>query len=71
MMFRSHPRSARRGPGRTLLYANAAAQDSFCAGTTCTITEIYDQSGHGNNLTPGPAGGNGGADSPAIANALR
>src|ERR1700733_14515630 len=32
-------------------YANAAAQDSFCAGTTCTITEIYDQSGHGNNLT--------------------
>ncbi|MCW2907635.1 MAG: xlnA 3, partial [Actinomycetia bacterium] len=21
-------------------YANAAAQDSFCAGTTCTITEI-------------------------------
>jgi uncharacterized protein (DUF2141 family) len=32
-------------------YANAAAQDSFCAGTTCVITEIYDQSGHGNNLT--------------------
>ena len=51
-------------------YANAAAQNSFCAGTTCTITEIYDQSGHGNNLTPGPAGGNGGADSPAVANAL-
>jgi len=51
-------------------YANAAAQDSFCAGTTCTITEIYDQSGHGNNLTPGPAGGNGGADSPANATAL-
>ncbi|HEY2578662.1 MAG TPA: arabinofuranosidase catalytic domain-containing protein [Streptosporangiaceae bacterium] len=51
-------------------YANAAAQDSFCAGTTCTITEIYDQSGHGNNLTPGPAGGNGGADSPANASAL-
>ena len=38
-------------------YANAAAQDSFCAGTYCTITEIYDQSGHGNNLTIGPAGG--------------
>jgi non-reducing end alpha-L-arabinofuranosidase len=43
-------------------YANAAAQDSFCSGTYCTITEIYDQSGHGNNLTIGPAGGNGGAD---------
>ena len=51
-------------------YANAAAQDSFCAGTTCTITEIYDQSGHGNNLTPGPAGGNGKADTPANASAL-
>jgi non-reducing end alpha-L-arabinofuranosidase len=38
-------------------YANAAAQDSFCAGTTCVITEIYDQSGHGNNLTQAPAGG--------------
>src|SRR5689334_923467 len=24
-------------------YANAAAQDSFCANTTCTITIIYDQ----------------------------
>ena len=36
--------------------ANAAAQDSFCAGTTCVITEIYDQSGHGNNLTEAPGG---------------
>jgi hypothetical protein len=51
-------------------YANAAAQDSFCAGTYCTITEIYDQSGHGNNLTIGPAGGNGGADIGANAAAL-
>src|SRR4051795_11936890 len=24
-------------------YANAAAQDSFCSGTTCVITIIYDQ----------------------------
>jgi hypothetical protein len=32
-------------------YANAAAQDKFCAGTSCTITVIYDQSGEGNNLT--------------------
>ena len=38
-------------------YANAAAQDSFCANTTCVITVIYDQSGHGNNLTQAPAGG--------------
>jgi hypothetical protein len=37
--------------------ANAAAQDSFCANTTCLITIIYDQSGHGNNLTQAPAGG--------------
>ncbi len=38
-------------------YANASAQDSFCAGTTCVIAVIYDQSGYGNNLTPAPAGG--------------
>jgi len=25
-------------------YANAAAQNTFCAGTSCTITEIFDQS---------------------------
>jgi non-reducing end alpha-L-arabinofuranosidase len=38
-------------------YANAATQQSFCKGTYCEITEIYDQSGHGNNLTDAPAGG--------------
>ena len=38
-------------------FANAAAQNSFCSGTTCVITEIYDQSGHGNNLTDAPGGG--------------
>jgi hypothetical protein len=37
--------------------ANAPTQDSFCAGTSCVITVIYDQSGRGNNLTPAPAGG--------------
>jgi hypothetical protein len=37
--------------------ANAATQNSFCSGTTCVVTEIYDQSGHGNNLTDAPAGG--------------
>ncbi|MEV0229683.1 alpha-L-arabinofuranosidase B [Nonomuraea sp. NPDC050786] len=38
-------------------YANAATQDSFCAGTTCLITIIYDQSGRGNHLTQAPPGG--------------
>jgi hypothetical protein len=37
-------------------YANAAAQDSFCSGTSCVITIIYDQSGRGNNLTQAPGG---------------
>ncbi|KAH8704081.1 putative alpha-N-arabinofuranosidase precursor [Talaromyces proteolyticus] len=37
--------------------ANATAQDSFCAGTTCLITIIYDQSGSGNHLTQAPPGG--------------
>src|SRR5690348_3827649 len=37
-------------------YANAAAQDSFCANTSCVITVIYDQSGKGNNLTHAPPG---------------
>jgi poly(hydroxyalkanoate) depolymerase family esterase len=38
-------------------YADAAAQDSFCANTTCVITVIYDQSGRGNHLTQAPGGG--------------
>lgn len=38
-------------------YANAAAQDSFCAGTTCLITIVYDQSGRNNRLTQAPPGG--------------
>ncbi|VVJ20757.1 Endo-1 [Amycolatopsis camponoti] len=37
--------------------ANAAAQDSFCAGTTCLITVIYDQTGRNNRLTQAPPGG--------------
>ena len=48
--------------------ANAAAQDSFCSGTSCVITEIYDQSGHGNNLTDAPGGGAAGGPD-ALANA--
>lgn len=31
-------------------FADAAAQDSFCAGTSCVITVVRDQSGHGNDL---------------------
>ena len=38
-------------------YANAAAQDTFCAGTSCVITSIYDQTGRGNHLTQAPPGG--------------
>ncbi|WP_433303860.1 arabinofuranosidase catalytic domain-containing protein [Actinoplanes sp. CA-030573] len=30
--------------------ADAAGQDAFCAGTTCVVTVVYDQSGHGNDL---------------------
>ncbi|MCC9710775.1 ricin-type beta-trefoil lectin domain protein [Streptomyces sp. MNU76] len=30
--------------------ADATTQDSFCAGTTCVITVVYDQSGRGNDL---------------------
>ncbi len=37
--------------------ANSAAQDSFCANTTCVITVVFDQSGRGNNLTQAPGGG--------------
>ena len=51
-------------------YANAAAQDAFCAGTTCTITVIFDQSSRHNDLTIEGAGGNGRADSGATADAL-
>jgi non-reducing end alpha-L-arabinofuranosidase len=37
--------------------ANAATQDTFCAGTSCVITRIYDQSGRGNDLTQAPGRG--------------
>ncbi|KAH7369515.1 alpha-L-arabinofuranosidase [Rhexocercosporidium sp. MPI-PUGE-AT-0058] len=36
--------------------ANSAAQDTFCSGTTCLISIIYDQSGKGNHLTQAPPG---------------
>jgi len=37
-------------------YANAAAQDEFCANSLCWISIIYDQSGHGNDLKQAPPG---------------
>ena len=33
-------------------YANAAAQDAFCARTSCVVEKIYDQTGEHNNLVP-------------------
>jgi len=52
-------------------FANAAAQDSFCAGTSCVITIIYDQTSRGNHLTQAPGGGAaGGPDALANASAL-
>jgi non-reducing end alpha-L-arabinofuranosidase len=38
-------------------YANAAAQDAFCANTYCWITTIYDQSPRHNDLVQAPRGG--------------
>jgi hypothetical protein len=31
-------------------FADGAAQDTFCTGTTCVITFVYDQSGNGNDV---------------------
>jgi hypothetical protein len=38
-------------------YADAAAQDKFCAGTYCWISMIYDQSPKHNDLIQAPRGG--------------
>ncbi|MES1208302.1 MAG: arabinofuranosidase catalytic domain-containing protein [Pseudomonadota bacterium] len=37
-------------------FADSAAQDTFCTGTSCTISIIYDQSGKNNHLTQAPPG---------------
>ena len=37
-------------------YADASAQDAFCANTYCWITTLYDQSPKANNLTQAPRG---------------
>jgi hypothetical protein len=55
------------GPGG---YADSSVQDSFCSGTKCTISMIYDQSANGNHLTKSPPGGwlkNGGLEADAAA----
>ena len=52
-------------------FADAAAQDTFCSGTKCTIPIIYDQAGKNNDLTVAPAGGNGSADVAADAAGLK
>lgn len=38
-------------------YADAAAQDAFCAHTTCWIATLYDQSEKHNDLVQAPRGG--------------
>src|SRR6476620_9186560 len=38
-------------------YANAAAQDAFCANTYCWITTVFDQSSKHNDLKQVPRGG--------------
>ena len=45
-------------------YADADRQDSFCSGTRCVITKIYDQSPQHNDLRVANN------DNPAVANAL-
>lgn len=57
-------------------YSNAAAQDSFCANTVCTITKLYDHSrttdsaGNRNDLTIAGVGTAGSSNMGARADAL-
>jgi hypothetical protein len=51
-------------------FANAAAQDAFCANTTCVITIIFDQTSRHNDLPIEPAGTAGPANSGVPADAL-
>jgi hypothetical protein len=53
-------------------FADSASQDTFCQGTTCTISIIYDQTPKGNDLKPAPGGGAvSTADKPVTANKLK
>ena len=38
-------------------FANAAAQDNFCGGTSCIVLRIMDQSPYGNHIGTAPGGG--------------
>jgi non-reducing end alpha-L-arabinofuranosidase len=51
-------------------FANAAAQDSFCAHATCVITKIFDQTSRHNDLNIEPNGTAGPANSGVPAEAL-
>ncbi|MFE9610838.1 arabinofuranosidase catalytic domain-containing protein [Streptomyces sp. NPDC006012] len=51
-------------------YADAGAQNAFCTGAACRISEIYDQSPRHNDLPVAGAGTAGAADIGAPANAL-
>ena len=51
-------------------YADAAAQDAFCAGASCVITKLFDQSPQHNDLTVAGPGGAGGQDVGVIADKL-
>ncbi|MEO6599788.1 MAG: arabinofuranosidase catalytic domain-containing protein, partial [Polyangiaceae bacterium] len=47
-------------------YADTTVQDTFCAGTICTVSVLYDQSGNGNDLKVAKKGlSNGGANAAA------
>jgi non-reducing end alpha-L-arabinofuranosidase len=43
-------------------FADAAAQDAACAGSVCTVSKLYDQSGKGNDLTVAKKGNSSGGD---------
>ena len=43
-------------------FAQAGVQTAFCAHRGCVVTELFDQSGHHNNLTVAGPGGDGGQD---------
>jgi hypothetical protein len=51
-------------------YADADEQHRFCAGTTCEITVLFDQSRKHNDLTIAGPGGNGGQNVGVMANKL-
>ncbi|BCJ36287.1 hypothetical protein Athai_37900 [Actinocatenispora thailandica] len=58
------------GLGRPGGYVDAAPQDQFCAGTTCTVSELYDQTSRHNDLTVAGPGTAGPQNSGAVADAL-